>query len=72
MKIPELYKVIKELEISLEKQRQEYAVTDTKRKDLLESMQSQCSHPEEMLEAIVVEENINYTCLFCKKENVEV
>lgn len=72
MKIPELYKEIKELEISLEKQRQEYAVMEAKRKELLDSMQNQCSHPEEMLEAIVVEENISYTCLFCKKENVEV
>ena len=75
MKIPEIYKELKELEVSLEKLRQDFATTEAKRKERLEELQSQCPHPKEMLETVVVENTesiptVSLTCLFCKKENI--
>ena len=72
MKIPEIHKELKGLEIKLERLRQEFALTDEKRRALLIDMQDQCPHPEELLEAVTSEdsEDITFTCIFCKKENV--
>lgn len=72
MKIPEIHNNLKSLELKLEQLRQEFNTADTTRRALLEDLQDQCPHPEELLEAVTSDDNITFTCIFCKKEGVIV